>query len=301
MWKIDYNRRIEIALVVSLLFHILFFLSFDGLRKQISGIVPEITIPKEIEPLTFEIVENPNADNTDIPKKSNLLSDRNSRARNPELSSLPVNELPNLSGIFDIKEIPVPSAAASNHQSVTDLIEKEQQKTTEEVVRNQALLDDNSYVSREINRTPKFSRDALLKSQFTNLPSSTAPEENNLSLHNPDFRAEDLGGFSLNTYKWDFAPYLLELKKRIERNIYPPPAFTLAGIIEGKVTLRFTISLEGELINLELLNYDGHKSLVNTSEKAIELSSPFRPLPDNFPEKELIITGRFFYIINRSL
>ncbi|MGH7495653.1 MAG: hypothetical protein ACREOO_25105 [bacterium] len=113
-------------------------------------------------------------------------------------------------------------------------------------------------------------------------------------------RAPELGSFSLNTYAWNYAPYLLWLKKRIQSNIYPPPAFTHMGLISGQTRLRFRILRDGTLQGLELLEYNGHMSLMQTSMRAVEVSIPFKKLPEDFPEDYLEITAQFEYSVFRG-
>jgi hypothetical protein len=112
-------------------------------------------------------------------------------------------------------------------------------------------------------------------------------------------RALEIGSFSLNTYAWNYAPYLLWLKTRIQNNIYPPPAFTHMGLISGQTRLRFRILRDGTLQGLELLEYNGHISLMHTSMRAVEVSVPLKKLPDDFPEEYLEITAQFDYAILR--
>lgn len=100
--------------------------------------------------------------------------------------------------------------------------------------------------------------------------------------------------FRLSTYNWNWAPYLKELKKRIESNLYPPPAFYM-GLAHGRTFLQFKIMPDGSIENFELLGYSGHESLKNTSVNAINASAPFLPLPSDFPEDYLGLTVGFFY------
>lgn len=125
-------------------------------------------------------------------------------------------------------------------------------------------------------------------------------------LRGPTFRNEKGGtladgDLSFNTYEWDFAPYMLRLKERIEAHMFPPAAFSLYGLIDGKNVVRFRIGRDGTLLGMEVLGYEGSKVLVETSTKAVELSNPFLPLPLSFPEQYLEVTGQFRYeLIGRS-
>jgi TonB family protein len=111
--------------------------------------------------------------------------------------------------------------------------------------------------------------------------------------------AANQGGISFNTYDWDFAPYLIRLKKRIERNIYPPPAFTHLGI-GGSNIIRFRISRDGTVTGPEVLGSEGEKALIETSKRAVEVSAPFWPLPEDFPRDYLEVTAKFFYVVNET-
>lgn len=145
---------------------------------------------------------------------------------------------------------------------------------------------------------PEFHRDLLVNknSVGANGQSSSAPQRP--LFDNRQSRAPELGSFSINTYAWDYAPYLLWLKRRIEQNIYPPPAFTRLGMISGQTGLRFRIYPDGRLEALEVLQTVGHKSLMETSVRAVQLSVPLKPLPADFPEPYLEVTALFEYLVN---
>ena len=46
---------------------------------------------------------------------------------------------------------------------------------------------------------------------------------------------------------------------------------------------------------MKVLKFEGHESLVETSVQAVENSSKFNPLPADFPENYLEVTGQFGY------
>jgi hypothetical protein len=123
--------------------------------------------------------------------------------------------------------------------------------------------------------------------------------------HGPTFR-NDQGGalqdgdISFSTYAWDFAPYMLRLKERIEAHMFPPAAFSLYGLIDGKNVVRFRIGRDGRLLGMEALGYEGSRVLVETSAQAVKLSNPFPPLPPDFPDRYLEVTGQFRYELIRD-
>jgi len=71
------------------------------------------------------------------------------------------------------------------------------------------------------------------------------------------------------------------------------------GLIDGETIIRFKVYPNGEMKDLEVLQYRGHKSLMETSVQAIKNSNPFNPLPADFPENYLEVTGHFTYFIKR--
>ena len=120
-----------------------------------------------------------------------------------------------------------------------------------------------------------------------------------IDMDNRKTRALERGGLQLSTYAWDFAPYLSYLKRHIDRHIYPPRAFQL-GIIDGMTQVKFRIWRDGRLEGPELIDYEGHNLLRDTSLKAVELSAPFKALPPDFPDEYLDIVGTFEYLIFRK-
>jgi TonB family protein len=105
------------------------------------------------------------------------------------------------------------------------------------------------------------------------------------------------GGISFNVYNWDFAPYMLAMKKKVESHLFPPYAFTHMGAISGTNVVRFIVLPDGRVTDLVVLDSDAHSSLDVTSLRAIELSLPFLPLPKDFPEEYLEVTAHFAYIL----
>ncbi len=112
--------------------------------------------------------------------------------------------------------------------------------------------------------------------------------------------AKDFGDFSFSTTAWDFAPYLYYLRERVRSYWHVPEAFKL-GMVSGRVIVQFKIHRNGKLTDLEVLSYRdndiAYQSLVNASRNAILSASPFRSLPEDFPDDFLEIRGSFYYQI----
>lgn len=231
--------------------------------------------------LVFEIIETPEDSQIDEQnQRTRLVSDKQSGARDLHNEQLEDNTLPFSRGITAVKNLlktqpglyPEKRRSPSMPAGASDLSDKAQipVKTT----------------------SRSFSRDQLFRRSTR--PASRA--ENSAVYDQQHSSADQSGGISFNTYNWEFGPYLLELKRRIQKHIYPPPAFTHLGF-GGKNVLKFRINPDGSLEEPVILDYQGEKALMETSINAILLSAPFWPLPDHFPEPYLEVTANFDYII----
>lgn len=280
-------------ILVSILLHVLLFFLYEiGIKLNIFAVD---LLPKplpETQPIVFdlqpdrprEIIETPDdAKVVEKQKKADFLSDKNALARNPEAD--PDKEVGEAysRGDYDSHDLP-PTEGPPGQQQVLP-----EQDKTEQTDKPADLS-----LERSVRETIK---EYVQKQQKPDQPGIR--ERLPGVLHdNRDSRALDFGGVSFNTYDWEFAPYMLALKRKVRRNIYPPPAFTQLGMISGTTVLRFKIYPDGQLKDLTVLGYEGHESLMQTSNTAVEISAPFPPLPANFPEPFLEVTFRFLYLIH---
>lgn len=276
--------RLVWALVLSGLLHLLFFLLYPEWREVTLFSIPDENGVKEGKRIQFEIIETPEESRSeDPPEEASLLSDKNALARDLERNDLENRGLPYSEGFVDAKLIPSMEGSGGRESSIRQR-DWEGKKSSEGA-------EGFEHRTQRFRGTSPFSREYLLGRRGGSQNSYQQPV-----YEQREFSAEELGGISFNTYAWNFAPYLLELKQRIARNIYPPPAFTRLGF-GGENVLQFRITLDGHLEGPQVLEYSGEKALIETSKKAIQVSAPFRPLPEDFPEKYLQVTARFQYFI----
>lgn len=257
----------------------------------------------DAEPLVFElqepkrpreIVESPeHARTEEFQKNAELASDKNALASNPESDSrLDLGE-PFSRGDFEARELPS-EAVPQGEEGVIAVNEE----TVEERQPPDVPRDPESGDLYAMNQAEKFTRDYLTDQRKVRNPGAQERLPK-VRFDNQQSRAPLTGSLSFNTYEWEFAPYMLRLKERVERNIFPPPAFYRLGIISGETFLRFKIYPNGELKDLQLLQYEGHETLMQASLSAIEISAPYEPLPADFPEAFLEVTAKFNYFIRK--
>jgi len=142
--------------------------------------------------------------------------------------------------------------------------------------------------------------DALQRSKWT---SEISPRQDpsfadeTQEYYEPGSARASIGGISLSTTDWDFAPHLLDLKRRIKQKWIPPIAFTALGAIHGYTWVKFRIYPDGHMEGEEVIETEGHDSLHRSSANAVKGAAPFRELPKDFPDKFLEIEFGFYYLL----
>ena len=102
------------------------------------------------------------------------------------------------------------------------------------------------------------------------------------------------GDFSLNTYEWNYAPWMRRFENELHRHWVAPYAYRL-GVINGKTVIKLVIEKNGRPSTMEILETDGHQSLHDASLAALKAFAPYAPLPAHFPEENLVITLGLHY------
>ncbi len=114
------------------------------------------------------------------------------------------------------------------------------------------------------------------------------PQDPNLNIPGPQILSDTMGV--------DFNPYLLRILSIVKRNWYAViPEIARLGK-QGRVVLEFSIVRNGNVPNLNLAAGSGTDSLDGAALSSIRLSSPFPPLPPEFPGQDIRL--RFIYLYN---
>jgi len=280
------ERPLIRAILISLLLHLMLLSVFVHRGYFLSRPLPPMDRVRPERQIAFEIVETPEA-GAEPPEQADLLSDKQSVARDLHPGS--EEDQPFSEGFSGAKYIQQPQEDDLFLADPAVRDPGEEESSPQEANRADALLSRSAVSARTPGRSA-FSRDRLVTFQNPSQP-IRRPVYDQREGGVPDF-----GGMRLNTYAWDYAPYLLELKRRIEKNIFPPPVFTRMGF-GGHNVFRFRIMPDGSLAGSEMVDALGEPALIATSENAIKFSVPFKPLPRDFPESYLEITARFEYMV----
>jgi protein TonB len=103
----------------------------------------------------------------------------------------------------------------------------------------------------------------------------------------------------INTREERFFSYLLHLKQKIQGVWVYPNVAAKAGI-GGSLSIEFSISKDGELLYVNLLDSSGHTILDESAVKAIKTAAPYFPFPPRLKAKRLKIRANFLYITGSS-
>ncbi len=264
------DRVLPWAIAVSVLLHVAVALLPQSRRLADSIDIHLETPPDAIPPLEFELVSPP-----PNPTPSHRLSRYLSTVSSQASDDVPrgQDDVPHGEGRIPIVDTPAPDEGAEGGgQSEVPPLPEDVGDLTGALQRSRFV--DYSSPQREASR----------------------PEPN------PEYRHEggaaaSLGGITISTTAWDFAPYLLDMKHRIKSHWVPPLAFTAMGAIHGYTKVRFRIARDGTLAGVEVLDTEGHESLHRASVNALRGAAPFRALPDDFPDEELEVTIGFYYLL----
>ena len=115
-------------------------------------------------------------------------------------------------------------------------------------------------------------------------------------MNNPAGNAALTGDVSLNTTQWEYAPWLQRFGRKLMQTWYAPTAYYM-GILKdgGWAVIEIEIAPNGELLRLDLLEQQGHPSLIRQATGALRAMAPMEKLPADFPEKTLVLRIRMIY------
>ena len=100
---------------------------------------------------------------------------------------------------------------------------------------------------------------------------------------------------TLETQSSEFAPYLSEVKRRIESRWEIPPYAREVGLT-GKLVLVFTITREGNVSKLEITKTSGVSILDQAAAHAVRDAAPYAPFPQGFTFQYLNVIASFEYV-----
>jgi len=104
---------------------------------------------------------------------------------------------------------------------------------------------------------------------------------------------------SLDTRESKYASYFARLKHQIER-VWAYPEDAARRGISGRLTLRFQISKDGNLMNIRLIDNSGYNVLDEAALQAVKTAAPYYPFPVTIDRESLSILATFIYAPTHS-
>lgn len=101
-------------------------------------------------------------------------------------------------------------------------------------------------------------------------------------------------GITFDTTEFKYYSYMRRLKEKIEGIWQYPPSAASRGIY-GDLYIRFAIRKNGKLGEMEVVRTSGVRELDEAAVQALKDADPYWPLPKDWKEDELVITGHFIY------
>ena len=99
---------------------------------------------------------------------------------------------------------------------------------------------------------------------------------------------------SLDTRESRYASYFARLKHQIEQ-VWTYPEEAVRRGISGRLTLRFQISKDGNLMNVRLIDNSGYNVLDEAALQAVKTAAPYYPFPVTIHREALSILATFIY------
>ncbi len=106
----------------------------------------------------------------------------------------------------------------------------------------------------------------------------------------------EAGPLSFETQWYDWGEYAESMVGKIRVHWYEEmPMPLLQTGLKGVVTIRFTIHRNGTISDVTIVTSSGIAPYDYAAKKAIELASPLKPLPPDFPKETEHVTAMFYY------
>lgn len=100
--------------------------------------------------------------------------------------------------------------------------------------------------------------------------------------------------YRLSTYDWSWEPWLKQVFDVVLDDLRVLYGNKL-GIVSAHVELSTSVDRSGAISHIEVQRHTGHESYVKSSVEAIRSVSGVFPMPDTFPEQELVLPVSLYY------
>ena len=177
----------------------------------------------------------------------------------------------------------------------------ESKNSSQKVVRKKKLKTLTSPSGRvSISSRPSSKKKSRPRSNYQKLLPDGNDLQDQVIAGYQDYIQDDIeisDSVDINTTNYRYIGYFTMMRKAIQL-VWNYPASAQRRQQQGVVGLQFTIHKNGAVSKVKVLSSSGYKVLDDAIVDAIQLASPFAPLPSGFGKKKMTITGSFSYVMN---
>lgn len=304
------SRALRYCVIASVALHLAFFASIPMLTG-FAPAKPFLNPGDQITPVRLVEANSPDKKSEPPPEMASAISDRNHTAEKQRLPRVLPSPAPPLG---NIEPAPQRLAALPPPMAPEDLIKPEEEKSKKEEKAKKEKPDRHTDAGQ---KAQKKSHNAIreplphhrtkksdLIGRHIDLRPTPAEIAKGLSASGsiPDFHPDgtpDEPIIDINTREVNFFSYLQHLKQKIQA-VWIYPAVAARAGIGGSLLLEFSISKEGQLLGVTLLDSSGHTVLDESAMRAIRSAAPFFPFPPRLTAKRIRIRANFVYITGNS-
>jgi TonB family protein len=97
-------------------------------------------------------------------------------------------------------------------------------------------------------------------------------------------------GATVNTKGVEFGPWFRRFIMRVRENALAPDA-----VVSGRVVVTFNVRKNGSIADITIASPSPVEDLNRAASDALMASSPFQPLPTDYPDDQAFVTVTFDY------
>ena len=223
-----------------------------------------------------------------------------------QIISKPLNEPPESSPLPDEYIAPEKSETIVSEEFEKDSeVVPQLNDDAENYVETAPEATDENSTEAELIRSPLFVARTSIPEETESIPvhKNTVPEEirKTFRKNRPEVTNEDNLQFSLNTYQWTYERYMENWAIALQRWWMPPSDYMFGKVPEGgSVWVQVRLGLDGHLLGYKVYESEITSEMELRVIQALIGSMVRPPLPDQFPETELLINWKFIYPPIRS-
>ena len=131
-------------------------------------------------------------------------------------------------------------------------------------------------------------------------PPSISPPNDGASVARDNSGVVDRGAFSFEAHQHELGPYLLEVRRKVERRWRANMRLRYSGSGPADAVLECSISPEGRLVSVKIIEPGRSATFAALCKQALEQAAPFSAfpfdVPDVYTDENLVIRWKFSFL-----